>query len=104
MPAMFNQRAWLSRPWRGAEPDHTVVNASRATIYTVEVVMTSGTRYRGQVKTGRDYRAALDLFYWRICGLMAGRQVCLEVAEGSAMPFLCNVSWDGRESIRVLSY
>lgn len=99
----MNRSAWFSRPWRGATPDHASTT-DKATIYSVAITMVSGRKYVGQVKTGRDYRAALDLFYWRICGLMAGKGVCLEVSEASAEPMLRNVSWNNQETVRVLGY
>lgn len=96
----------MARPWRclGSDVQKTPANPLTATLYDVTVTMASGTRYSGQVLTARDERAALDLFYWRVCGLMAGRNVCLEAIEGTIRARLTGVRFKGRESVRILDY
>ena len=90
------------RPWSGLDKLSTF--QPRATLYSVSLLMISGTKYEGQVKTSRGPREALDLFYFRVMGLIVGKGRCTQVESGTYSTMLGNLPFDGVERVRVLKY
>ena len=94
---------WHNRPWSAA-PKGAAVPAAWY-VWRVKLTMVNGRWYAGQVRTARGYAVALDLFFWHVLGLLAGRQACREVESGEAEEETrCSAPADGREAVRILAY